>query len=790
MVPRPTPTLPTASASEPLDARPVVLAVAVWLGGWLGTGGQSSWSGLGLPGPAGWPWLGAAAVAAAVALSWRLRSRLLLAVALALGLSLGLAGARVWAADHGALAELAADGAVVRIEARLAEGHLAVGGPGGPVWLVALRLTSVDGRGQAWLVGDTVQLSASGGQIGSWQGLPPGTAVSGLVKLSPAEDASFSAWASARAAPAVTASPGPLDAGVNAVRAGLRQSVAGLPAEPAALVPALVVGDTEGFPVELSEQFRTTGLTHLTAVSGANLTLLLAAVLLLAARVGVLGWWRRGLAVLVVAGFVVLCRAEPSVLRAAAMGLVGLAALGWSGPRQGLRYLSWAIIALVLIDPWLARSVGFALSVLASAGIVFWARRWTQVLAGWMPGWLAEAITVPVAAQLATQPLVTAISGQVSVVGLVANLVAAPLVGPGTVLGFAAAWASVVVAPVAVGLGWAAGGFAQGLCWIAAAGSALPGASASWPVSAVGIVVLLTACVVIAIGLPMLFARPWLVGVVGLALVVTALRPLSPPGWPPAGWLVVSCDVGQGDATVIRAGPTAAIVVDAGPQPKLVDRCLDQLGITEVPWLVFTHPHADHFGGVAGVFTGRQVARVLLPAVNTAAAGWQQVRAAAGGVPVVWAAPGLVVSAGTARLSVLALQQFVAPSVLAAESAEENDSSVVLRAEIGGVRLLLAGDLQESGQSAAVAAAPDLKAEVLLVPHHGSAHQSPAFLAAVGAKLALISVGADNSYGHPAARTLTAVQGTGAQLYRTDQSGAIGLTQGRAGLIVTTQRSG
>jgi len=296
--------------------------------------------------------------------------------------------------------------------------------------------------------------------------------------------------------------------------------------------------------------------------------------------------------------------------------------------------------------------------------------------------------------------------------------------------------------------------------------------------------------VVIAAGMPLFFARPWLVVLVAVGLVVACLRPLSPPGWPPQGWLVVVCDVGQGDATVIRAGPSAAIVVDAGPQPALVDRCLDQLGITEVSVLVFTHPHADHIGGAAGVFSSRQVAEVLLPAVNAEAAGWQQVRAAAGAVPVAFAAPGLVVSAGPARLSVLALQQFVAPSVLAPESAEENDSSLVLRAEVGGVRVLLAGDLQESGQGAAVASGADLRADVLLVPHHGSAHQSPAFLQAVGERVALISVGADNDYGHPAARTLTAVQGSGALIWRTDTAGAMAVAEGASGLTVTTQRFG
>jgi competence protein ComEC len=191
---------------------------------------------------------------------------------------------------------------------------------------------------------------------------------------------------------------------------------------------------------------------------------------------------------------------------------------------------------------------------------------------------------------------------------------------------------------------------------------------------------------------------------------------------------------------------------------------------------------------VAGVVSGRQVDRLLLPSTNTAAVGWQQVKAATSGVPVVFASPGMVVSAGTVRLSVLALQQFSTPAVLAPESAEENDSSLVLRADIGGVRLLLAGDLQESGQAAAVAAVADLKADVLLVPHHGSAHQSDAFLQAADERLALISVGANNDYGHPAATTLARLARFGGEVHRTDRVGSIAVSGSPSSLIVTEQR--
>lgn len=773
--PRPTPTSPSGSNSEPLDLRPLIFAGAAWLGTGMGTSTAHGW----LP----WAMLGIAGIVGVLARS----SRLVVAAALVLGVAVSAGALRALVVAGSVVTDLGNQGAMVTITGQVGQGRVIDSSPGGAMWLVPVGAQRIDGRGAAWWTGTSVLLSASGDLFDAWRDVAPGSTVTTTVRLSASDDPSIAAWASARDVAQVVADPGVVDQAVNAVRAGLRQSVSGLPPAPAALVPALVVGDTSAMTTDLVERFRVTGLTHLTAVSGANLTLMLAALLWVAGRLRVLGWWRRALALLGVLGFVALCRSEPSVLRAAAMGLIGLLALGWSGPRQGLRYLAWAMVGLLLMDPWLARSVGFALSVLASAGILLWARRWAQTLARWLPLWLAEAFTVPLAAQLATQPVVTAISGQVSVVAVLSNVLAGPLVGPGTVLGFAAAWTSVVLPPLATALGWAAGGFGQGLCWIAELGSALPGAAVVWPVSPVGIGLLVVGSGLLVGVMGWLLARPWLVGVIAVALVFMAWKPMGPPGWPPAEWSVVSCDVTQGDATVIRAGPQAAIVVDSGPDPGLVDRCLDQLGVTSVPWLVFTHPHADHIGGAAGVAAGRRVGRLLLAATTAQAPGWRSVQAAVPGVPVEWAAAGAVVSGGGARVSVLASSPLSGAADGSADSAAENDASLLLRAESGGVRILLAGDLQEAGQQQALATG-EVRADVLVVPHHGSNHQDPEFLAAVGARVAIVSVGADNDYGHPAARTVTAVTATGAELFRTDRQGAVAVVNRDEHLIVTVQK--
>ena len=360
---------------------------------------------------------------------------------------------------------------------------------------------------------------------------------------------------------------------VERVRAGLRRAVADRRPEPRGLVPALVLGDTSGLDAGLTEDFRTTGLAHLTAVSGANLTLLLAFLLTVARWVGVRGWWLRMVGLVGVIIFVALCRTEPSVLRAAAMGLVALAALGSGSRAAGVRNLAVASMILLLLDPFLSRSIGFALSVLACAGIVWWARSWTVIMNRWLPVIIAESIAVPLAAQLATVPVLAAISERVSVAGLVANALAGPFVGPATVLGFTAAGASLINGTLAAVFGFGAAWSAQVIIWIATVGSQLPGSE--WHLSVTPLTLAWVGISSLLVGLSMAYvlARPWLSLLLAGVMIICLGGAPRQPGWPPRDWVMVACDVGQGDGLAVRTGRRSAIVVDSGPEPTAMRGC-------------------------------------------------------------------------------------------------------------------------------------------------------------------------------------------------------------------------
>jgi competence protein ComEC len=777
---------PDGRAPPAHDWRLLPAAGAVWAATWVVTGEH----------PAGVAVvLGAAALLGGLA-GWR-RSWLVGAVALLLVGAAVVGVLRVHAVRSGPVAAMAAEQAVVDVEVvtRTDLQQTSAAG-GGELGWVRGELVRVHGRGLDVTTHQPVVVVVTGDRVGSWQHGVAGDRWRVLARLAPPDAGSdVAAVVRVRGDRVLVAPAGAGEQLVERVRAGLRSAVAARAEEQRALVPALVLGDTSLMGPELQDRFTATGLTHLTAVSGANLTLLLAFLLGLARAVGVRGWWLRLVGLGGVVVFVALCRTEPSVLRAAAMGLVALAALGWGGRggRRGLRHLWVAVVVLLLLDPWLARSAGMALSVLASAGIVLWAGPWAERMRPWLPSWAAQAVTVPLSAQLATQPVVTAISQQVSLAGLAANALAGPFVGPATVTGFAAAGASLLWAPLAefVALGSALS--AQGIITVAHLGSALPGAVWAWPVDPWSLAVLATACVLLLRVVPVVLARWWATLLAAVLMVLSLLRPPVQPGWPPPDWFLVACDVGQGDGLLLRAGPRSAVVVDAGPEPAAMDACLTTLGVDDVPLLVLTHYHDDHVGGLAGVLAGRSVGTVLVSPLPLPAAQHREATgllAAAGEAPVV-ARPGQRWVAGTVTWTTLApVEPPVLPAVTEGEgeSAGENDASVVGYAEVAGVRVLLTGDLEPPGQQALLDRYGTLPADVLKVPHHGSGSQEPELLTRTGARVAVVSAGADNDYGHPTPRTLDLLHGAGMRVLRTDEQGALALSASGEGLVVTTQR--
>ncbi|WP_406072218.1 ComEC/Rec2 family competence protein [Micromonospora sp. NBC_01638] len=619
----------------------------------------------------------------------------------------------------------------------------------------------------------------------AWRGLLPGQRVTADGRLGVPRGGDLTAAVLSTTGPPVRHGvPSWAQRAAGTLRTGLQRACGPLPDEPGGLLPGLVVGDTSRLPPEVEEDFRATGMTHLNAVSGSNVAIVVGAVLLLArwARAG--PWLAAGLCGLALIGFVILVRPSPSVVRAATMGAIGLAALAAGRPRAALPALAAAITVLVLADPELAGDPGFALSVMATGGLLLLAPRWRDGLRRrGVPAGLAEALAVPAAAQLACGPVVAGISGTVSLVAVPANLLAVPAIAPATVLGVAAAVVSPIWPAGAEFAAWLASWPAWWLVVIAQQGARLPAGNLPWPGGVLGALLLagLTVALLIAVRRPLVRR---LVAVVGVGALLGSLPVrLIASGWPPSGWVVVACAVGQGDALVLPVAPGRAVVVDAGPEPTAVDGCLRRLGVREVPLLVISHFHADHVGGVAGVFRGRRVGAVLTPPSTDPESGRDLVRAAATG-----GRAALLTTVAGARHPVGGIDLLVLgpPYPLAGTRSDPNNNSLVLLATVAGVRILLSGDAETEEQHAMLArAAPgQLRADVLKVAHHGSAYQDPGFLDVVRPAVALVPVGTGNSYGHPNPGLLARLTRGGARVLRTDTDGDVAAIRAGGGLAV------
>ncbi len=750
--------------------------------GWLGALAATAWSPSGVFGAAG------AGAAAAVLLWWRrgrqagLTAVAALVVFVAVATAAGVRAERV--ADN-PLTRLAAEHAEVALDGTVSDDPRLLQGRFGDEALVRLSVTRVAAGGTVVRLRQPVVVFAPTG----WLQVPLGATVRVTGHLSPSTQGGVAASLSTHDRPDVTAGPDPWWRVSAHLRAALRRSVSGLPPDRRALVPALVDGDDTGLDPALQDDFRTTGLTHLLAVSGTNLTLVVGFGLVVARWLRVRGRWLYVVGAAGIAGFVLVARAEPSVLRAAVMGTVALVGMGANGRDRGTRALGVATVVLLLLDPGLASAIGFGLSVLATAGILLLAPGWRDALARWLPRWLAEAVAVPAAAQLACTPLIAAISGQVSLVAVLANLLAAPAVGPATVLGLVGGLLTLVAPPLGRLVGAGAGWCVAWIVEVARQMASLPTPAVGWSSGPVAIALLIALSAGVAVLGPRLVRRR----TTGLAccgvLVAAVLVRVPTPGWPPDGWLLAACDVGQGDGLVLNTGlPHTAVVVDAGPDPQAMDRCLSGLGVRRIPLVLLTHFHADHVDGLPGVLDGRDVAEVEVSRLADPPAGVALVRDAARAAGL---APQEATYAVTRRIGDVTLEPVWplpgSPTVGPGDGSTANNASVVLLVRIRGVTFFLGGDIEPEGQATLAAMLPGLHVDVLKVPHHGSRYQDVAFLQSLGARLALISVGADNDYGHPAPETVSALGSTGARVLRTDRDGNIAVVEEGGRLTAVTR---
>jgi competence protein ComEC len=584
------------------------------------------------------------------------------------------------------------------------------------------------------------------------------------------------------------APPPPILLVAGELRRGLVGSAADLPGPGSGLVPGLAVGDTSAVSDELDAAMKAASLSHLTAVSGANCALVVGIVFALCAALGAARPARVGASALALAGFVVLVTPEPSVVRAATMAGIAMAGLLLGRTGVGMAVLSLAVGILLALDPWLASSLGFALSACATASLLLLARPLAAGLARRMPRPLALALSVPLAAQLACGPLLVLIEPAVPTYGVVANLLAGPAAPAATIIGLLACLAGPVpiVADGLTALAWLPASWIAGT---ALTMTSLPFGSIPWVegLAGAGLLAGVGAGVAVVISRPVGGRLRGLVGA-GLAAVTGAvigaamLTTWAAPWTLPPEWAVLACDVGQGDALVLRSAARVA-VVDTGPDPEAPTSCLARAGVDRVDLLVLTHFDADH-AGAASVLAGRVGTLIHGPAD---ADGRRTIA-----VLVAEGATAAPVHAGMTGVLGEARWRVLWPRAHSRAYEPGNDASVVI--EIAGAGIphsLLLGDLSASPQEGLVRDAVwNPPYDLVKVAHHGSADQYAELYRQARPAAAVITVGAGNTFGHPRAEVIDLLGEIGTHVSRTDRHGMVAVWATDEGLRVWRERDG
>ncbi len=571
----------------------------------------------------------------------------------------------------------------------------------------------------------------------------------------------------------------------------------GMPAREAELARGFVLGEDEGVDAQTEEDFRRAGLSHLLAVSGQNVMLL---ALLAMPVLGALGIplrerlvWVLGLIVV----YVPLAGAGPSIQRAGVMGAAGVLAT-LAGRRASRLYaLLLALGVTLAIDPGVAADVGWQLSFAAVTGIFLLARPLRAAItariggSGWRRA-LAEGAAVTIAATLATAPLIAFHFETLSTTTLVANLLAMPAVAPAMWLGMVVAAGSQVPGLPVEALNWVnallLGYIAQVAAWCGRPRWAqleirLDGAGLG------GSYLGLAALVLCAFRLgrrrrlgrarsrtggppgpgPRVHRgarqlRPALAVLAALALATAHLWPSGgAAAGPVRGLRIDVLDVGQGDAILLQPAGAPAVLVDGGPPGEGLEGKLEAAGVERLAAAVVTHDQSDHAGGVEELLGRFPVARLVYARLGRETLALAR---AAGAVPVRAAAGGELRSGGL-RLEIL----WPPPELLTAPAAgaDPNQLALVLLARWRGFSMLLSADAE--AETVPLDPGP---VDVLKVAHHGSDDAGLAtLLDRARPRLAVISVGSGNSYGHPTAATLATLAAHGTRTLRTDRDGAV-----------------
>jgi competence protein ComEC len=637
----------------------------------------------------------------------------------------------------------------------------------------------------------------------------------------------------------------------NDLRAKFLRLAKTLPGNAPGLVPGMSVGDTRYMEKGVKDATKVSGLTHLTAISGAHFVIIISLIGTILSALKLRLSVKVILQLIAIVAMVLLVHPTDSVKRAAVMSVIGLCGIFFKRRSQSLSALFFAIIAYLIYDPYLSASFGFALSCSATASIVVFSAPLSRALEGYIGKVPAEILSVPIVAQMGCYPVLLLMTDYITPYAPVANVLVIPAIEPATILSLLSCLLSGVWPWLALLLARAAGFCTEIIASVATHMSNLPGAKVAWPTGLRGALILYAILTLIII-IPQLYKfaykriskrnlpeynslkgkltrgrkvahdilvnklyKAHRVQFLSIFLVVVILASStiyvrSELGWftsIPKNWLIVACNVGQGDAALIRTGSTSAIMVDAGPGDTSTGgepaaNCLKRAGVKVVDAFVVSHYHDDHIAGLDQVLDTAIFKKALLNPVKSPMRNHQHLVKLfeEKSIPIEYANDqmrnvGECEERGQfcAKYDILSIWdnlgkggevvETVPKGDSTLEDDRENDSSLAMLFDINGVRYFTAGDLEQKGASAALKALQKegvQNVDVMKVNHHGSKTQNAALVKLLHPMVSIYMSG-ENTYGHPAKDTLKLTSDEGLVNLRVDESGLCGVYLGQDG---------
>ena len=570
-----------------------------------------------------------------------------------------------------------------------------------------------------------------------------------------------------------------------------------IPNPQAALLTGILLGNDNGIPPDLAEDFRITGMTHIIAISGFNISILIAILVGIAENF----LSKRGAVIFAISGIVlytILVGADASVVRAAIMGGIYLFANRWLGrPNFAFASLFLSGLLMTLVDPFTLWDVGFQLSFTATLGLMLYGTPFSQWTRARLLRWLdegivnqimkilSEAVLLTLAAQVLTLPLMMAYFGQLSLISLLANAFILPVQSGLMLWGGLATLGGLMIPVVGQVFAWVAWVFLSYTIWLVRLFARVPGATVPVDISLLGVIFIYL----------LIAGLTWYAKQDGeqrseirtklghnlsqrTAVIASLLLAILAVSWhrgQPDGQLhIVFIDVGQGDAVLIVTPNGRQLLIDGGFYPSVLN---DELGRQmpfwdkEIDIMVATHPDADHVSGLVEVFDRYAIGRLITDGEGV------------GGSPiydeVLLAAEAAGTSIHPAQVGeVILLDEDIHLEVLhpgpTLNTESRNENSVSMRLVYGDFTLLLTGDAEERAEREMLATGLPLQSLVFKAGHHGSRSSSTMpFLEVVQPQIIVVSAGLGNRFGHPHPEMLARAAAVGAAVLRTDELGTI-----------------